>query len=812
MGCSADRPHLLYDLLERRVGHGGAIGEHDGRHRAVSTVDRFNQEGRFFVALDIDFGVVDAVARELGLESLAVAAPHGGVHDERRHGISDQVCPPVVGGYHHGSGRAVSARCEDAGVTPDEILAGLDPEQRAAAEALHGPVVILAGAGTGKTRAITHRIAYGVATGEHDPDRSLAVTFTTRAAGEMRGRLGQLGAPVPARTFHGAALAQLQHFWGKAVGGAPPQILTSKVPQVAKVAAGLGIATDSAMVRDLASEIEWSKSRDVHADSYVQAAALAVRRPPVAAEQVAAVIAGYDRALSAEGLMDFEDVLRLTVGILDDRPDLANTVRDRYRWFTVDEFQDVNPLQMRLLRLWLGDRDDLCVVGDASQTIYTFAGATPEHLLNFREHWPQATEVRLVRSYRCSPQVVELANRVIAGASATPTAAARLMLQSENPDGPVPAVNEYASEAAEAAAVAADVDALIRSGIPPREIAVLYRINAQSEPFEEALGERGIATVLHGSERYFERPEVRKAITLIRGAALADDGPGNLDARVTAVLSAMGYTPERPSGRGAVVEAWSNVSRLVTAAVDLQVASPEATLSDLVAELDRRSSVEHAPDAEAVMLATIHAAKGLEWDAVFIVGLVEGSLPLVHAVTPEEIEEERRLLYVAVTRARRHLTLTWARSRQAGWSERARSRFLDELPVKAGSASTPLVIPGGQPRGERRRAAPARCRSCGKSLVTANERTIGRCRACPSDLDDDLFDRLKSWRLEQAKTRSVPAFVIFTDATLMALAEQRPESPEALLQISGIGRAKLDEHGEVLLAIIAGRSPDEVAE
>ncbi|CAB4962195.1 unannotated protein [freshwater metagenome] len=714
--------------------------------------------------------------------------------------------------YPWSPGGGVAARCEDAVVNPDPILDGLDPEQRAAAEAVNGPVVILAGAGTGKTRAITHRIAHAVATGQHDPRRSLAVTFTARAAGEMRGRLAELGTDVTARTFHATALAQLKHFWGRAVGGSMPQILPVKARHVAVAASSLGLATDSASVRDLASEIEWSKVSNLHSDQYVAAATLAGRVPPSSStrEQVAALIGAYDRALAAEGLMDFEDVLRLTVGVLDDSPPILEEVRTRYRWFTVDEFQDVNPLQMRLLQLWLGDRDDLCVVGDASQTIYTFAGATPTYLVGFREQWPQATEVRLVRSYRCSPQIVELANRVIAGGAEAPS---RLVLRSEQPAGPVPRVNEYASEADEAAAVAADIAGLIAGGMPPREIAILYRINAQSEPFEAALDARSIPSALQGSERFFERPEVKQGITLLRGAARADQvGAGvPLVEQVEGVLSSMSYTRERPPGTGAVTERWANLNRLVTLASDLVAREgalenqpARADLSMLVAELDRRATAQHVPTAEAVTLLSLHAAKGQEWQAVFIVGLVEGSLPIVHATSAAGIEEERRLLYVGITRAREHLTLSWARSRQGGsWGGRSRSRFLDELPA-AGAASTALVVPGGQPRGERRRSGPAKCRVCGKSLVTPPERTMGRCRACPADVDDALFDRLRAWRADEAKRRSVPAFVVFTDATLMALAERRPTDSDGLRLIPGIGKQKLDDYGATLLALMHG--------
>ena len=415
--------------------------------------------------------------------------------------------------------------------------------------------------------------------------------------------------------------------------------------------------------------------------------------------------------------------------------------------------------------------------------------------------------MHLVRSYRCSPQIVELANRVIAGGARASGESAGLVLRSESAPGPIPQVNEFPSEAAEATAVAHEIASLIAHGVPPREIAVLYRINAQSEPIEEALAARGVPVVLAGAERFFDRGEVRQAITLLRGAARSASDEGlPLIAQVTAVLGSMGYTAERPAGSGAVAEKWANLSRLVTLASDLVAADPDATLGTVVADLDVRASAHHVPDAEAVTLASLHAAKGLEWQAVFIVGLVEGSLPIVHATTPTAIEEERRLLYVGITRAREFLSLSWSRSRQASqWGSRSRSRFLDELPTP-GSASVPLVLPGGQPRGERRRRAPAKCRVCGKSLVTPSERTMGRCRACPADIDAEIFGRLRDWRKEESQRRSVPAYIVFTDETLKALAERRPDDVEGLRSIPGIGKSKLDLYGDVLLDLL-GAAP-----
>jgi DNA helicase-2/ATP-dependent DNA helicase PcrA len=372
-------------------------------------------------------------------------------------------------------------------------------------------------------------------------------------------------------------------------------------------------------------------------------------------------------------------------------------------------------------------RDDLCVVGDPAQTIYTFAGATPSHLLGFRARYPHATEVRLVRSYRCSPQIVSLANAVLASAVA-PASAARLVLRSEQPDGEAPQVLDYRDEKEEAEGVAARIAALVASGTAPRDIAVLYRVNAASEAYEEALGERGIAVDLRGAERFFDRPEVRQAITLLRGAARAGAGPDHDEAapgpaagadlvgQVHDVLAGMGWTADpATAGTGATGEKWANLGRLATLAADLAAARPEAGLDDLVADLSTRAEHAHVPAAEAVTLASLHAAKGLEWPVVFLVGLTDGMLPISYADTPERVEEERRLFYVGVTRAARMLTLSWAQARTPGGRRRSRSRFLDDVAGQAGvPASQPRVVRGSGGRGERKRRGRPRAGSAAR--------------------------------------------------------------------------------------------------
>ncbi|MGV4987498.1 ATP-dependent DNA helicase UvrD2 [Streptomyces sp. NRAIS3] len=710
----------------------------------------------------------------------------------------------------------------------DAVLEGLDPEQRAVATALHGPVCVLAGAGTGKTRAITHRIAYGVRAGILQPSSVLAVTFTNRAAGEMRGRLRQLGAHgVQARTFHSAALRQLQYFWPKAIGGGMPRLIDRKIQLVADAAATQGTRLDRGELRDVTAEIEWSKVTQTIPADYPYAAAKAGRETPRDPAEISHLYAAYEDLKRDRAVIDFEDVLLLTVAILQDRHDIAEQVRAQYQHFVVDEYQDVSPLQQRLLELWLGDRDNLCVVGDASQTIYSFTGATPDHLLDFRTRHPRATVVKLVRDYRSTPQVVHLANGLLAQARGR-AADHRLELVSQRAPGPEPVHTEYTDEPAEAEGAARRIRELIDAGVPAAEIAVLFRTNAQSETYEQALADAGVPYQLRGAERFFDRPEVRKAGIALRGAArfggndsLLDDVV-DLPSQVRAVLSGEGWTTEPPAGSGAVRERWESLAALVNLAQDLAAARPGATLGDFVTELDERANAQHAPTVQGVTLASLHAAKGLEWDVVFLVGIAEGMLPITYAKTDEQIEEERRLLYVGVTRARERLHVSWALSRSPGGRPNRRpSRFLDGLRPgttatvgRTGSGATGGVEPGkaaGAAVAPRRaQRTPARCRVCGRTLTDAGEMKLMRCEDCPSDMDEGLYERLREWRAGQAERSGQPDFCVFTDRTLMAIAEARPESPAELSRIPGVLSRKLRSYGTDVLAICAGREVGEV--
>ncbi len=601
--------------------------------------------------------------------------------------------------------------------TSERLLAALDPEQREVALATRGAVCVLAGAGTGKTRAITYRIAYAAAVGQMNPAHVLALTFTVRAAGELRGRLRQLSSAGPgsagpgsagpgsgglgtglvrASTFHAAALRQLNYFWPRVVGGRPPQLIDSKATLVREAAKRAGVRLEGGtpgVLADAAAEIEWAKAGQVRPDGYGAAAVAAGRSPVAGADQLASVYAAYEGLRRERHLIDFESVLELTAAILIDNRTAADQVRDTFRHFVVDEYQDVNPLQKLLLDTWLGDRDDLCVVGDPHQVIYSFTGATPSYLTGFSAEFPDATVVRLVRDYRSTPQVVAVANQL--ARSAAPLVAQR-------PAGPRPVLTEYPDDTAEAAGLAIVVQALLAAGVLVREIAVLVRVNADTERFELALAEAGVPYVVRGAERFYERPVVRQALVLLRGAARGEaagaevDGRGDpLPSSVRHVLTGMGLTGGPAAGlRGlpgpgagaAARERWESLSAIAQLADDMHAARPEATLTDFSAELTQRAELGHAPAVDGVTLASMHAAKGLEWDAVLLPGLVEGLMPIVHARTADAIEEERRLLYVAVTRAREHLHLSWSPARTPGASlgrtrggSRPRSRFLDDI-------------------------------------------------------------------------------------------------------------------------------------
>jgi len=554
----------------------------------------------------------------------------------------------------------------------DSLLDGLDEQQRVAAQALIGPVVMLAGAGTGKTRAITHRIAYGVATGVYAPGRVMALTFTSRAASELRGRLRQLGATgVSARTFHASALSQLGFFWPQVIGGTMPRILDSKGRILGHAAETLKLKLDTATLRDLAADIEWRKVSGLTLDQYSR---IVESRPlPAAldAEKMLALHSRYESLKDDRRQLDFEDVLLATAGMIESEPRVAQQVREQYRFFVVDEYQDVSPLQQALLDLWVGDRQDVCVVGDASQTIYSFAGASSGYLLGFPAKYREATVVRLEQNYRSSTHIVHTANRLMKSRPG----ALSLTAAVEAPGAVAPTIEAYPSEMAEARAIAQSIAEQIAAGARAQDIAVLYRINVQSAAIETALNDVNVNFQLRGGPRFFDLQEVKQALMMLKGAVVASTHEP-LFKTVSDVLRSLSWTQNPPEVRGAVRDRWESLNAIM----GLAEAAPEGTtLAEFVDELFERSAAQHEPTMAAVTLATIHSAKGLEWDTVHILGLSEGFLPITYATTEEAIEEERRLLYVGITRARRRLHLSSARSGSGRGAERKPSRFLAEL-------------------------------------------------------------------------------------------------------------------------------------
>jgi DNA helicase-2/ATP-dependent DNA helicase PcrA len=688
---------------------------------------------------------------------------------------------------------------------PEAVLAALDPEQREVALATRGPVCVIAGAGTGKTRTIAHRVAYAVRTGVVNPAHVLAVTFTTRAAGELRGRLRQLDGPggsglgqVAARTFHSAALRQLVHFWPVTVGGRPPAVLDSKVSLLAEAARAARVPATGAELRDLATEVEWAKVLQVRPEDYAAAAASEGRTPPVAREAAGRVFAAYENLRRDRHLVDFESVLELTAAILAEHPAAGAEVRDRYRYFVVDEFQDVNPLQKLLLDVWAGDRDDVCVVGDPRQTIYSFTGATSGYLTGFAAEYPHATVVKLVRNYRSTPEVVDCANRLARGRGGRGSGGGWAgadrgqggpPLVAQRASGPPAEFTEYGDEAAEAVAVAARARQWMDAGVPPRDMAVLVRINAQTERFERAFADAGVPCQVRGAERFFDRAEVRQATGLLRAAAKSartpdesgGSGSASPDEHVTAevrhILAGIGLTIQPPAGRGAARDRWESLAALAQLAEDHCAASPGAGLADVVAELARRAAAGRAPQVEGVTVASLHAAKGLEWDVVFLPGLTEGNLPIVHADSDEAVAEERRLLYVGVTRARQQVLLSWPLARlPGGRRNRTPSRFLDGL------------RPGW------REARAARAKPAASHYQFA-------------DADPALVEALREWRRGVARDAGVPAYVVFGDETLRNIAAQRPDSIQGLSRIPGLGPGRLDRYGAAVLALCATSPP-----
>jgi DNA helicase-2/ATP-dependent DNA helicase PcrA len=681
---------------------------------------------------------------------------------------------------------------------PEALLAGLDPDQAEAVRITRGPLVIHAVAGTGKTRVVTHRVAYAVATGAVDPKRVLVVTFTDKAAGEMAERLSHLGlSGIAARTFHAAALAQLRHFWPAYHEGAPaPAVLDSKIPIVGRLARALPGGYRFTTAKDLADEIEWAKSRRLQPATYASGAG--TRTPPIPAELFVRLWAAYEREKDRAGRLDFDDMLTRTVDLLESEEAAASTVRARYGWFSVDEYQDTNPLQQRLLELWLGDRDDLCVVGDEDQTIYTFAGATSDFLTGFADRFPAARQVTLDRNYRSSPELLALANRLLAAEGR------RKRLVATLPSGPPPTIRRCPDGDAELALLTATIRRLIDEGTSPAEIAVLVRINAQVPPIEAALTRAGIAFRVRG-QRFFERPEVRGALRLLRRVPETARGRALIEALETSLRANLGFDPDGDAAGAEARERTTSLALVLDIAREAVAESarvgPAASLDReaLLVEFAARAAAEAAGSVDGVNLLTLHRAKGLEWDAVLLPGLEEGTLPIRQATDDDDaIAEERRLLYVGLTRARRHLLLSWAERRTGPGdreSLRRPSRFLRAIDDgRAGPRP-------GLRRGESRVLPTSRADRSSRVTVVPGSPMVTRPSGRPTD--EPALAELRAWRSVQARSDGVPAYIVAPDALLARLVEERPGSVAALRRVKGMGPARLDRYGDEILAILA---------
>ncbi len=606
------------------------------------------------------------------------------------------------------------------------MVDGLNPEQRCAVEAVRGPVCILAGAGSGKTTTITHRVANQVASGAFRSDEILAVTFTDKAAGEMRARLERLGVTgVRACTFHSAALGQLRFFAPEPIG----KILASKALPLRYIGNSLPAPYKFRPAGDLATEVEWAKNRRITPADYLRS--LGDHEPPIPKDLMVKVYRDYELRKADQGYVDFEDLLEMAVRLFDTDAGALEQVRDRYRAFTVDEYQDVNTLQQTLLDRWLGERDELCAVGDDYQSIYAFTGASPEHLLSMPQRFPGATVVRLEENYRSTPEVLEFANRLVPRLGG-----AEKVLRATLPAGDAPVTRSFGEPELEAAFIVERMLALHEAGTSYEDTALLFRTNARSADFEEALTD---ARIPFQGAAFLSRNAAKQLLKALRGFG----GSVSEVRRVALEQGMLEVIPDKLGERE--VTRQNDLARLVRLATEFG----DGTVPEFVAHLEERFG---SNSTKGVHLLTYHRAKGLEFDAVFLPRLEERELPSKLSKTDAAIAEERRLLYVGLTRAKRHLTVTWAGKP---------SRFLAELEIQAAPPPKPL------------------------------------------EPDDPLYAVLKKWRLETAKAEERPAYVIFHNSTLAEIVRRGPRSREELAAVPGVGPAKLDRYGDEVLAVLA---------
>ena len=681
----------------------------------------------------------------------------------------------------------------------DRLLSDLNERQREAVTAVTTPLAILAGAGSGKTRVLTRRIAWLAAEGSIEPRHVLAVTFTRKAAGELSDRLGSLGVRRAATsgTFHGLALAQLRRRWLDR-GESVPALLERKARILAPLlGGGPSVGAEAA---EVAGEIEWAKARLVAPSDYEEAVTAAGRATPRPAGEIASLYGQYETEKTRRGVVDFDDLLWRLADALESDAEFAAVIRWRHRHLFVDEFQDVNPAQFRLIRLWLGDRRDLVVVGDDDQAVYGFTGADAGYLVHFARHFPGAGVVRLEENYRSTPQVLAAAHAVLPGGSRR-----KKPLRPTLPDGPLPTVAAYASDRDEAESVARALQAAHQPGAPWAGTAVLYRTNAQSAPLEAALRSAGVPYRVRGAARFLDRPAVAAALDEIRRAAGAAPGLP-LTAHLAGLLEwaeeagggdQAGEVHLPPSGHAAR-DRREHVDALVRLGHDYIAAEEgDGTASGFVAYLVTALAEEDPTRTDAVELLTFHKAKGLEWPAVFVTGLERGLVPIAYAETPAALAEERRLLYVALTRAEQKLHLSWAQRRTLGGREMSRQASPYLVSIEAARAA---FGPDGD--GDWQAAVAAERARLARARAAA-----GRDRAMVgAAADPRVLAELVAWRKTLARASGVPAQVIFHDTTLAAVAEARPTDRAALMALPGLGPIKVERYGDELLALVARSS------
>jgi DNA helicase-2/ATP-dependent DNA helicase PcrA len=649
----------------------------------------------------------------------------------------------------------------------------LDEEQLRVAKHTTGALVVVATAGSGKTTAITHRIASVVESGAKSAENGLALTFTNKSAQELKLRLQSLGiSQLTTGTFHAVALRQLSYFWPQVFGGSiwPIQARTTL----------LSTLTQNFTVtqrRYIEAEIDWLKSSGLDATSYSKLQ----RDGEVSTSEVAEIYGRYQDLTHSKRVIDFDDILQLTVGLLTNHPEILKEVRKRYTWFTVDEFQDVTPIQNALLRLWVGEREDICVVGDPAQTIYSFAGARAEYLNDFWLH--NASRLFLSRTYRCPRAVTALAQSLMANTS-TPVR----MHSHSNADGAVitlTASNEYE----EARLIAHRIQDLLNDGVSPEEIAVLVRLGSMSQYFEKAFEELNIPFSLRGARPFFDRSEIKEVLLALRQGYEASNQ--NVRELILKIALHQGWTPESQSASESGRQVWESITGLLNLADQL---GSDITLGDFFHNVALLAQQNLAPVESVVTIATLHSAKGLEWEHVFVPGLVEGVLPYSEA----SLDEERRLLFVGITRSKQTVTLTMPAERLK--QATIPSRFLTEMNQNAAEVPLPEVSRNRIVETEVKDAI--RCRICQKGLSTATENALRRCETCESDSDPEILKELFAWRGEFATATNQIDWLVLTDVTLQALSELKPRSMEDLHTIHGLNATNLAAFGDDLLRIM----------